>query len=115
MFAADYYIGAQVAIKALEAVNADISDKEAFWDAISEVEFDSPRGPFSFDDYHNVIENVYITQVQNVDGELRNVVVETYENQTQFGPYDPEWYQSQPSFDRENPTIESIENAVYAE
>lgn len=115
LFAADYYIGAQVAIKALEAVNADVSDKEAFWDAISEVEFDSPRGPFSFDDYHNVIENVYITQVQNVDGELRNVVVETYENQTQFGPYDPEWYQSQPSFDRENPTIESIENAVYAE
>lgn len=114
LFAADYYIGAQVTIKALEAVGGDISDLDAFWDAILDVSYDSPRGPFSFDEYHNVVENVYITQVQNVNGELRNVVVETYENQTQFGPYDPEWYQSQPSFDRENPTIDSIKSAVLA-
>ena len=115
LFAADYYIGAEVAIKALEAMEGDISDTEAFRQAILDVKFDSPRGPFSFDEYHNVIENVYITQVQNIDGELRNVVVETYENQTQFGPYDPEWYQSQPSFDRVNPTIESIMSAELAE
>ncbi len=115
LFAADYYIGAQVAIKALEATGGDIADREAFWDAILAVKFDSPRGPFSFDEYHNVIENVYITQVQNIDGELRNVVAETYENQTQFGPYDPDWYQSQPSFDRVNPTIESIMSAELAQ
>lgn len=115
LFAADYYIGAQVAIKALQAVNGDTSDNDAFWNAILAVEFDSPRGPFSFDEYHNVIENVYITQVQNIDGELRNVVAETYEAQTQFGPYDAEWYQSQPSFDRENPTIDSIMSAVLAQ
>lgn len=115
LFAADYYIGSEVCIKALEAVGSDISDKQAFWDAIIAVKFDSARGPFSFDEYHNVVENVYITQVQNVDGELRNVVIETYENQTQFGSYDPEWYQSQPSFDRENPTVESIKSAKLAE
>lgn len=115
LFAADYYIGAQVAIQALEAVNGDISDADAFHQAILDVKYDSPRGPFSFDEYHNVIENVYITQVQNIDGELRNVVVETYENQTQFGPYDPDWYQSQPSFDRENPTIDSIMSAELAQ
>ena len=114
LFAADYYIGSLVAIKAIEAVNGDISDLQAFWDAILNVKFDSPRGSFSFDSYHNVVEDVYITQVQNVNGELRNVVYKTYENQTQFGPYDPEWYQSQPSFDRENPTVESIMSAVLA-
>lgn len=115
LFAADYYIGAQVCIKALEAVEGNCSDIPEFRQAILDVAYDSPRGPFSFDDYHNVVEDVYITQVQNVDGELRNVVVETYENQTQFGPYDPDWYQSQPPFDRENPTIESIKSAKYAE
>ena len=114
LFAADYYIGSEVAIKAIEAVSGDISDLQAFWDAILAVKFDSPRGPFSFDSYHNVVEDVYITQVQNVDGELRNVVYKTYEDQTQFGPYDPEWYQSQPSFDRENPTVESVMSAVMA-
>ena len=115
LFAADYYIGAQVAIKSLEAVGGDLSDNTAYRQAILDVKFDSPRGPFSFDEYHNVIENVYITQVQEINGELRNVVVETYEDQTQFGPYDPTWYQSQPSFDRENPTLDSIKSAKLAQ
>jgi len=115
LFAADYYIGAKVAIAALEAVNGKIEDQTAYRDALLKVEMNTPRGPFRFDEYHNVVENVYINQVQNVNGELRNVVIETYENQTQFGPYDPEWYQSQPSFDRTNPTKESIMGAVLAE
>lgn len=115
LFAADYYIGAQVAIKSLEAVDGDLSDAAAYRQAILDVAFDSPRGPFRFDEYHNVIENVYITQVQEIDGELRNVVAETYEDQTQFGPYDPDWYQSQPSFDREHPTLDSIMSAQLAQ
>lgn len=115
LFAADYYIGSVVAIKALEAVAGNLDDLDAFRSEILAVEFDSPRGPFSFDEYHNVVEHVYITQVQNVDGELRNVVYQTYEDQTQFGPYDPTWYQEQPSFDRVNPTVESIMSAVLAE
>lgn len=114
LFAADYYIGSKVALAALEAIDGKIEDQAAYREALLKVEMDTPRGPFKFDEYHNVIENVYINQVQNVNGELRNVVVETYENQTQFGPYDPEWYQSQPSFNRENPTLESINSAVLA-
>ncbi len=115
LFAADYYIGAKVAIAALEAVDGNIEDQAAYREALLKVEMNTPRGPFKFDEYHNVIEHVYINQVQNVDGVLRNVVVKTYENQTQFGPYDPDWYQSQPSFDRTNPTVESIMGAKLAE
>ena len=114
LFAADYYIGSQVAIKAMDAVKGDLSDVAAFRSEILKVKYDSPRGPFSFDEFHNVIENVYITQVQNIDGQLRNVVYKTYENQTQFGPYDPDWYQSQPSYDRVNPTEETIKGAKLA-
>lgn len=114
LFAADYYIGAKVAIAALEAVDGNIEDQAAYREALLKVEMNTPRGPFKFDEYHNVIEHVYINQVQNVDGVLRNVVVKTYEDQTQFGPYDPDWYQSQPSFDRTNPTVESIMGAELA-
>ncbi|MEG0834283.1 MAG: ABC transporter substrate-binding protein [Christensenellaceae bacterium] len=114
LFAADYYIGSQVAIKAMNAVKGDLSDVNAFRSEILKVKYDSPRGPFSFDEFHNVIENVYITQVQKVDGQLRNVVYKTYDNQTQFGPYDPDWYQSQPSYDRVNPTEETIKGAKLA-
>lgn len=114
LFAADYYIGAKVALAALETVEGNIEDQVAYREALLKVKMDTPRGPFAFDEYHNVIENVYINQVQNVDGVLRNVVYKTYENQTQFGPYDPDWYQSQPSFDRENPTLDSIHSAELA-
>lgn len=115
LFAADYYIGAKVALAALEAVDGNVEDQTAYREALLKVEMNTPRGPFKFDEYHNVIEHVYINQVQNVDGVLRNIVVETYEDQTQFGPYDPQWYQSQPSFDRTNPTVESINGAKLAE
>lgn len=114
LFSADYFIGSLVAIEALNNIDGKIEDQTAFREAILGIEMDTPRGPIKIDDYHNVVQNVYINQVQNVDGEFRNVPVEVYEEQTQFGPYDPDWYQSQPSFDRENPTLDSIQNAVLA-
>lgn len=113
LFAADYYIGAKVAIEALMQIDGNIEDQEAFREELLKVNIATPRGPFWFDEYHNVVENVYINQVKMIDGVLRNDVVKTYESQDQFGPFDPEWYQSQPSFDRNNPTIETIKGAKY--
>lgn len=115
LFSADYYIAAQVAIAALEKIDGNIDDQDAFRKEILATKMDTARGPLAFDDYHNVIENVYINKVVNVDGVYRNQVLETYENQTQFGPFDPDWYQAQPSADRTNPTEETILNAVFAE
>lgn len=113
LFAADYYIAAQVAIEALNAIEGNIEDQDTLRKALLEVKIDTPRGPFWFDEYHNVVENVYINQVKVIDGQLRNDVLQVYEAQDQFGPYDPEWYQSQPSFDRVNPTVETIMSAKY--
>lgn len=43
LFAADYYIGSQVAIKAMDAVKGDLSDVAAFRSEILKVKYDSPR------------------------------------------------------------------------
>lgn len=115
LFAADYYIAAEVALAALEAVNGNIEDQAAYREALKGIEMMTARGPLKFDDYHQVVLTTYITQVQEVDGEYRNVVIYEYPDSSQFGPFDPEWYIAQPSPSRIHPTAEAILNAVYAD
>ena len=112
LFAADYYTAARIAIEVLKSIDGNIEDQQAFRDGILKTTINAPRGPIRFDEFHNVVQNVYINRVENVDGVFRNVAIETFEDQDQFGPFDPEWYQSQPSFDRINPTVETIAGAV---
>jgi len=115
LFAADYYIAAQAAIEALKAVNGNVEDQAAFREALAKVDIMTPRGPLKFDSYRQAVLNTYITQVQFVDGEYKNVVVHTYPDTTQFGPFDPEWYESQLPPNRERPTVQTILNAKLAE
>ena len=111
LWAADYFIATQVAIAGLQAVNGNLEDQGAFRAALSKVKMDTPRGPFSFDEFRNVVLTAYITQVTKVGDEYRNVVLHSFPNADQFGPFDPDWYQAQPPFDRDNPTAAALKNA----
>lgn len=115
LFAADYYIAAKVAIAALLEVDGNIEEQVAYRAALQAIEMDTPRGPFSFDEFGNVVLTAYINKVQNIDGVYRNVPLASFPNTTQFGPYDPDWYQSQPPFDRTNPVCEAMKDAVLAD
>jgi hypothetical protein len=55
--------------------------------ALKAVKFDSPKGAISLDKYGQVIETMYIRQVEKVDGQLANVPIATYKNIDQFWPY----------------------------
>ncbi len=59
-------------------------------DAICALEVtDSPRGSFYFDEYHNAVQNVYVKEVVMTDeGTMANVIKKTYEDVSQFGPYE---------------------------
>ena len=61
---------------------------------------DVPRGPLQLDDYGNPIENVYIRKVDRVNGELRNTVIQTFPNVSQFWTYNPADYLKQPLYSR---------------
>lgn len=95
----------RVILKALEATGGNYEDITAFEKAVLAVKLDSPRGPIYFDEFGNVVQNVYIKQVQLVDGKLKNVVIKTYEAQSQFGPYEnyKEGYMSMPADSRDYP------------
>src|ERR1700729_1280414 len=62
---ADYgYVGAKALAEALKATGGDASDKDKLADAMSNVKFNAPRGPFRMDPAtHNPIQNIYIAQV----------------------------------------------------
>ncbi len=70
------YDAAQVLDAAIEAAGDDLTS-ETLNEAIGEVgEIDSPRGAWSFNDNGTPIQQWYLREVQEVDGDLRNVVVQ---------------------------------------
>ncbi|MBF8436076.1 ABC transporter substrate-binding protein [Halanaerobiaceae bacterium Z-7014] len=93
------YTAARMALMAIEEMEGNIEDREEFMNIVRATEIpDAPRGPFRLDEYGNPIQNVYIKEVREVDGRLTNVVLETYEDVSQFGPFKdyPELYMSLP-------------------
>jgi branched-chain amino acid transport system substrate-binding protein len=76
VFAMQGYDTAHVIVDALNGVNGDTSSKDKFLAAIRAVKFNSPRGPFVFDQTtQNVNQYIYYRQVQDVNGTLANVVL----------------------------------------
>ncbi|SEG28805.1 ABC transporter substrate-binding protein [Billgrantia desiderata] len=85
------YVAFKMAVNAFESANG--GDRDALIAALRETEMpDAPRGPFYLDEYGNPVQNIYINEVQEVDGRLVNVPIKTYEEVSQFGPFDPEEY-----------------------
>lgn len=103
-YAVSAYLEALVLDTALQQVGGNTEDKEALMVALRSVTLEnSPRGSARFDEYGNVVGNIYIFEVRRRDGRLVNVPIKTYENVSQFWTYDPEEYLSQPVYSRDYP------------
>jgi branched-chain amino acid transport system substrate-binding protein len=70
------YIGARPIIEALKAVNGRIEDREGYMRALRALDIVGPAGPFKFDGKQNAVVNLYLFETREVDGELRNMVVD---------------------------------------
>ena len=77
IFSEQGYVGAKVIAMALEAVKGDVENREAFLAAMQKVKFNAPRGPFSFDENHNVILPVHIRRVDKAGGRYVNTGLDT--------------------------------------
>jgi branched-chain amino acid transport system substrate-binding protein len=106
--AAGLYINGMVAEAALEKVGGDTDDKDALVRALRAVSLaDSPRGPFHFDEFGNVVGNIFIRRCEKKDGKLVNTTVKTYPNVSQFWAYDEKWFLAQPVYSRDYPPLKS--------
>jgi len=76
VFAVQGYDTGRVIVEAINATQGNTSDKDKLIEAIGGVTFDGPRGAFKMDpNTHNVIQHIYIRDVQEVDGALHNVIL----------------------------------------
>jgi len=88
---------------------------EAFVAKMAALKVDTPRGPVSFDDMRNPIQNVYIKKVEKTKmfgydkDELWNVVIKTYPNVTQFWTYGKDAFLKQPVYSRDFPPCKYCE------
>src|ERR1043165_1540114 len=70
--AAATYVEAAVLEATLKAIKGKIEDKQAFMKTVRHIKVDTCRGPVRFDEYGNVVGNVYIRKVERKDGGLGN-------------------------------------------
>jgi branched-chain amino acid transport system substrate-binding protein len=109
-YAAATYVEGAVLEATLKAIKAQIENKEAFMKAVRSLTVDTARGPVRFDQYGNVIGNVYIRRVTRKEGRLVNSVVHTYPNVSQFWTYKPEEFLKNPVYSRDWPPAKNLES-----
>ena len=106
LYAAGLYINGMVAAAGLEKTGGNTDDKEALIAALRAVKLtDTPRGPFHFDRFGNVVGNIFIRRCEKKGGKLVNTTVKTYPNVGQFWTYDEKWFLAQPVYSRDYPPL----------
>ncbi|MFN0070278.1 MAG: ABC transporter substrate-binding protein [Chloroflexota bacterium] len=78
------YMEARVIGEALKAAGSAVDDKDKVAEAMRKVTFDSPKGPFKFDDKQQAVITMFIRKVENQGGTFRNVVIDTIPSVDQF-------------------------------
>src|SRR5438105_895893 len=107
-YSAGLYIAAMVAEAALEKTGGKTDDRDAFIKALRSVSLtDTPRGPFSFDHFGNVVGNFYVRRCEKKGDKLVNTTVKTYPKVSQFWTYEEKWFLSQPVYSRDFPPARS--------
>lgn len=88
---------------------------EAFIAKMAALHIDSVRGPLSFDESRNVVQNIYIKKVEKTKlfgyskPELWDVVVKTYPHVSQFWTYGRDAFLKQPVYSRDFPPCKFCE------
>ena len=108
LYSAGLYINGQVAEAALEKTGGKTEDREAFIKALRSVSLtDTPRGPFTFDRFGNVVGSFYVRRCEKKGDKLVNTTIKTYPKVSQFWTYDEKWFLSQPVYSRDFPPLKS--------
>jgi branched-chain amino acid transport system substrate-binding protein len=109
------YTTAQMIDDAMKQNGGKFPGAEKFIQTMLGLKIDSARGPVSFDDMRNPVENVYIRKVEKValfgdaKPQLWNVVIKTYPNVGQFWTYGKDTFLKQPVYSRDFPPCKYCE------
>jgi len=106
-YASGTYLYGEVLAAAINSLKGKIEDKNAFIKALRSVRVDTLRGPIKFDQYGNVVGNIYIRKVEKKDGRLVNTNIQTYPDVSQFWTYNPAEFLKHPVWSRDYPPMKT--------
>jgi branched-chain amino acid transport system substrate-binding protein len=109
-YAAGTYVNGAVLEQALISINGKFEDKALLMKALRNVNVQTVRGPVAFDNYGNVVGDVYIRRVERLDNRLVNTVQYTYPNVSQFWDMKPEEFLKNPVYSRDYPPAKNLES-----
>jgi branched-chain amino acid transport system substrate-binding protein len=108
-FSETNYSTAQMIDEVMKETKGVWPGPEEFVAKMAALKIDTPRGPVSFDELRNPIQNIYIKKVEKKKlfgydkDELWNTVIKTYPNVSQFWTYGKESFLKQPVYSRDFP------------
>jgi branched-chain amino acid transport system substrate-binding protein len=98
IYSSSMYIAGQCVEAAMQRLDNKADDRMALADSIRAVKLaDTPRGPVEFDDFGNIISNVFIRKCERIDGQLVNTVIKRYPAVSQFWTYDENAFLAAPA------------------
>ena len=109
-YSAGMYVAGQCVEAAIQKLDGKADDRKALAEALHAVTLtDTPRGPVKFDQYGNVIGDVFIRRCERKGGQLVNTVIKTYPNVSQFWTYNEKEFLANPVYARDYPPAKNIE------
>jgi branched-chain amino acid transport system substrate-binding protein len=110
-YSAGMYVAGQCVEAAIQALGDKADDRKALADALHKVSLsDTPRGPVKFDQYGNVVGDVFIRRCERKGGALVNTVIKTYPGVSQFWTYNEKEFLANPVYARDYPPAKNLEN-----
>jgi branched-chain amino acid transport system substrate-binding protein len=103
------YSTAQMIEEVLKRNNGKFPGAEVFIRQLQAMKFDTIRGPVSFDERRNPVQNIYVKKVEKKKmfgyekDELWNTVIKTYANVGQFGQFNKDEFLKTPVYGRDYP------------
>jgi len=109
-YSAGMYIAGQCVEAAIQKLDTKSDDRKALADALHQISLtDTPRGPVKFDQYGNVVGDIFIRKCERKGRQLTNTVIKTYPNVSQFWTYDEKQFLAQPVYARDVPPAKNLE------
>jgi branched-chain amino acid transport system substrate-binding protein len=110
-YSAGMYVAGQCVEAAIQALGGKADDRKALAEALHKVSLsDTPRGAVKFDQYGNVVGDVFIRRCERKGGQLVNTVIKTYPNVSQFWTYNEKEFLANPVYARDYPPAKNLEN-----
>ena len=100
-YSTNMYAAAKSVAAAMEELDGDLSDTDAFLQTLKEVKTETPYGTISLDDHGNPVRDVFIRRLENRGGQLVNVPLERFTSVSQFWDYDPDEFLAKPVYSRD--------------